>query len=288
MHVMPIIKNHTNTKLGTKSLQIHQHHASQWLVREDQVAVEEPLEICVVTQDDNVRMVHHIAVTMRTPGHDRELSLGFLLSEGALQSAQDVAGVGHARDAEGEEICNRIEVLLRQNAAFDVERFSRHIFTSSSCGICGKITIDNIRAQGLKPPVPSPLPDPSIWMALPERLREHQAIFHATGGLHAAALFDIRGQLVAVREDVGRHNALDKLMGHMLENGPFPGASHILMLSGRASFELLQKAIAAGIPHVAAVGAPSSLAVDLAREFDINLVGFLRNNRFNFYTPKPR
>lgn len=287
MPVMTIIKNNTDTKLGTKTLEIHRYKAHQWQIQDDFVAVEEPLEICVVTQNEDVRVSHNIAITMRTPGQDAELALGFLLSEGALTKQQAVVAVHHAQAADGSEICNRIEVVLPHEASFDVERFSRHVFTSSSCGICGKITIENIRAQGLKAPQPAAMPAPEIWMSLPDRLRTQQAIFEETGGLHAVALFNNTGELIAMREDVGRHNALDKLLGHLWQEGLLPAHDHLLMLSGRASFELIQKAIVAGIPHVAAVGAPSSLAVELAKEFGLNLVGFLRDGRFNYYTPHP-
>jgi len=281
---MTIIKTNTNLNSATKTVLIHAHRDHTGTSKSDRVAVEEPLEIRIVTQDDGLTMAHNIAITMRTPGQDTELALGFLLSEGIVADMAPIAAIGYAKDDEGQDICNRIDVTLKPGTPFDVARFSRHVFTSSSCGICGKITIDRIRSQGIAPPPASERPKTEVYLSLAEKLRAHQAVFQATGGLHGAALFTKDGQLIALREDVGRHNAMDKLVGHMLHQGPFPGHDHLLMLSGRASFELLQKAIAAGIPHVVAVGAPSSLAIDLANEFHISLVGFLRDNRFNIYT----
>lgn len=281
---MTIIKPDTNLNTATKNVRIHEQRDHVRKPRNDLIAVEEPLEIRVVTQEDGLRMAHNIAITMRTPGHDAELALGFLLSEGVISDLDPVEGAAYAKDEDGEDLCNRVDVTLRQGTPFDVARFSRHVYTSSSCGICGKITIDRIRSQGMSAPETSIRPEVAVYLSLPQKLRTHQKVFEATGGLHGAALFSRDGGLIAVREDVGRHNAMDKLAGFMLRHGPFPGADHILMLSGRASFELLQKAISAGIPHVAAVGAPSSLAVDLAREFGVSLVGFLRDRRFNDYT----
>lgn len=253
-----------------------------WNRHDDLVAVEEPLEVQVVTGDAEVAMHHPIAVTMRTPGHDDELALGFLYTEGVLAQPDWVQAVQYRRAEDGAEDCNVIQVYLHDRAQFDPKRLSRHVFTSSSCGICGKITIEQVRAQGLQSVTPMAL-DPAMVLKLPQQLRDAQAVFDATGGLHAAALFDRDGNLTILREDVGRHNALDKLIGHLLHNRLLPATDHLLMLSGRASFELIQKAVFAGIPAVAAVGAPSSLAVDMAREFGISLVGFLRDGRFNRY-----
>lgn len=280
---MMIIKNHTDTKKGIKSFQIQHHKNGAVQVKDDFVAVEEPLEICMVTQDQGVRFNHPIAVTMRTPGYDSELALGFLLSEGVPDLQDHVETVAYGIDSDGEAQCNRIEVLLKPECPIDLTKFSRHVFTSSSCGICGKITIEQLENQGLTPLAPHPLPNPHLLQALPGKLREKQAIFQETGGLHAAALFDHTGELLVLREDVGRHNAMDKVLGFLLNQKRLPASQHILLLSGRASFELIQKAIAGGISCVASVGAPSSLAVDLAKTFNINLVGFLKANRFNCY-----
>lgn len=283
MPVMTIIKDQSDPKSGSKEVQILEYRAESLIRRADCLAIEEPLEICVVTQEEGMTLTHNIAITMRTPGADAELAIGFLLSEGALADAEMVASTGHAVDNAGAAICNRVLVTLKPGSVFDVEKFSRHVFTSSSCGICGKMTIDRIHAQGLTRLEPRPLPAPEWLMTLPDRLREHQRLFKTTGGLHGAGLFEAAGPLIAVREDVGRHNAVDKLLGFLFLNKRIPATNQLLMLSGRASFELLQKAISAGISHVAAVGAPSSLAVELAKAFNVNLIGFLSDKRFNIY-----
>ena len=239
----------------------------------DHLAVEEPLEIRVKGRA--------VSVTMRTPGHDAELAVGFLLSEGMVARAADVVAVEPCALDRGGNVVN---VVLAASATVDFERLTRHVFASSSCGLCGKATIDAVH-QRLDPiPAKHPLTiDPAVLLALPDKLRAAQPTFDRTGGVHAAGLFTATGELLVAREDVGRHNAVDKVIGHALLAGRVPLADHVLMVSGRASFEIVQKALAARIPVVAAVSAPSSLAVDFATESGQTLVGFLRGGRMNVY-----
>jgi FdhD protein len=254
--------------------------------RYDRLATEEPLEI-------RLRAGTHqrtVAITMRTPGADFELAAGFLYNEGVLASADGLRGITYCvdRDVAEEQRYNIVNVDLHGDVLPPLDALERHFTMTSACGVCGKANIDALRARGLEP-VRSALRVPAhLLAALPERLSAAQRVFAATGGLHAAALFEARGELIAVREDVGRHNALDKLVGWALMNGKLPLVEHIVLLSGRASYELLQKAISAGIPVVCAVSAPSSLAVDLAREFGVTLTGFLRGPRFNVYAGAER
>jgi FdhD protein len=237
----------------------------------DRVASEEPLEIRV-----NGRSV---AVTMRTPGHDEDLALGFLLSEGLLSSPDEVAEVAHCPEVDPEGVGNVLDVRLRHEP--DLASLTRHVFTSSSCGVCGKATIDSV--FGHFPPVAEALvPTAALLLGLPAKLRAAQETFDRTGGLHASALFDEDGRLLLLREDVGRHNALDKVVGHAFARGLDLRRS-LLLVSGRISFELMQKALAARIPLVAGISAPSSLAVKLARRSGQTLVGFLREKGFNVY-----
>ncbi len=265
----------------TKPIQVRSYNDGEVHEHEDVLAMEEPLEIQVVTSSGEDRLVHNVAVTMRTPGNDFELALGFLFSEGVLPDPSWVDDVTHLKDDRG--ACNLVRVFLKEAVPFHAEQLSRHVFTNSSCGICGKVAIEGIRATGLgNPKAAAPLPYP-VLPVLPQRMRRAQSLFDVTGGLHACALFDWMGNLIATREDVGRHNALDKLIGHLFAEGLLPASNTILLLSGRVSFELVQKAILAGIPAIAAIGAPSSLAVELASEFNLTLAGFLRNGRFNLY-----
>ena len=242
----------------------------------DALAVEEPLEIRVETRS--------VAVTMRTPGHDAELAAGFLLTEGILRRAADVLKIAtHSRNRTG----NVLDVFLAPGVTVDFARLTRHVFASSSCGLCGKASIDAVR-QKFKPVKSKLCIAASLLAGLPARLREQHSAFDATGGLHAAALFDAAGKLLVVREDVGRHNAVDKVLGHALLKGWLPLDRHILLVSGRASFEILQKALAARVPVIAAVSAPSSLAVDFAKANGQTLAGFVRGDRLNVYTHPTR
>jgi FdhD protein len=249
---------------------------------EDLLAVEQPLEIRIVYGDENNRQQKNISVTMCTPGHDAELATGFLFTEGIISGQQDIRNCISPGD-------NIILVELRQGISFDPKKIERHFYTSSSCGVCGKSSIDAVKnvfsKNGAKDSI---ITTASIFTKLPDTLRKQQEVFEYTGGLHASALFDLKGNLLLTREDVGRHNALDKLVGAALTAGDLPLDHHILLLSGRASFELIQKAAMAGIKIVCAVGAPSSLAVELAKECDMTLVGFLRDGRFNIYSGAQR
>ncbi len=256
--------------------------------KRDMLAVEEPLEIQVVTRERDLARAHSISVTMRTPGDDFDLALGFLFTESVIAQADWVDHLDHGQDQKGEPICNQVRVHLKQGTPFDPGQLSRHVFTSSSCGICGRITIDQVRAKTLAAPESMAPIDRDTLYKLPASLLARQPAFEATGGLHASALFDFQGNLICLKEDVGRHNALDKVIGELLKHNRVPASRGVLMVSGRASFELVQKALMAGIPIMAAIGAPSSLAVDLAREFGMTLIGFLRDGRFNLYSGENR
>jgi len=239
----------------------------------DWVAVEEPLEIRLEGRP--------LAVIMRTPGHDEDLTAGFLLSEGIIQSAADVFEISPC-PSHSEGKGNVMDALL-SNVTIEWDKLTRHVFTSSSCGLCGKATIDSV-FQKFTPVQADWQVTASVIRALPQKLRDAQATFDQTGGLHASALFDREGNLLVVREDVGRHNALDKVIGHALRQQWLPLSNHILMVSGRVSFEIIQKALSAGIPMIAAVSAPSSLAVEFAQASQQTLIGFLRGDRMNVYS----
>jgi FdhD protein len=243
----------------------------------DEVAVEEPLELRVEGRP--------IAVTMRTPGHDDELAIGFLLTEGIIAEPADLLEVNQCPTTTG-QAGNVVDVLLRNPSAVDFDRLTRHVFSASSCGLCGKVTIDAIR-QRFAPIRHGARPTRAALLALPDRLAREQATFLRTGGLHAAALFAADGRLLGVREDVGRHNAVDKVLGHALRQGwgrDEKGVPAGLLVSGRISFEIVQKALAARIGVIAGISAPTSLAVEFARENGQTLVGFLRPGRLNLYT----
>jgi FdhD protein len=248
--------------------------------RSDRLATEEPMEIRVEEPGAEQRSV---AVTMRTPGHDFELAVGFLLTEGLIFGRDDVRSVRYCAVPREEQHYNVVSVSVARALEFE----QRSFYATSSCGVCGKASLDAIDVQ-CAPIADGPVIAPAVVTALPEALRGAQAVFERTGGLHAAGLFDPQGTLIASREDVGRHNAVDKLVGSQLLEGRLPLSESILMVSGRASFEIIQKAATAGIPIVCAVSAPSSLAVDAARRFGLTLVGFLRGQRFNVYTRAER
>ena len=258
-------------------------HAEQ---RYDLLATEEPLEIRMRAGGQQ----RTVAITMRTPGADFELAAGFLYNEGVLASLDALSGITYCvdRDVDEAQRYNIVNVDLYGSELPPLDALERHFTMTSACGVCGKANIDALRDRGLVPVQSALRVTAELISGLPERLVTAQRVFATTGGLHAAALFDARGGLVAVREDVGRHNALDKLIGWALMNGKLPLDEHIVLLSGRASYELLQKAISAGIAVVCAVSAPSSLAVELAREFNVTLAGFLRGKRFNVYAGAER
>ena len=241
---------------------------------QDSLAAEEPLEIRIGGVP--------LTVTMRTPGNDLELAVGFLLTEGIIESSGQIAGL-RALAPENGLRGNVVDVELK-DTDFDFEDLQRNFFAASSCGICGKASINAIRVRGLRQPPTGFSVDPEMVCRLPEVLRSEQAVFSRTGGLHAAALFDGEGQLIALREDIGRHNAVDKIVGWALLQEKLPLSRHVMLVSGRGGFEIVQKTLAAGIPILASVSAPSSLAVKLARELGLTLIGFLRGRRFVIYS----
>ncbi|MBM4184874.1 MAG: formate dehydrogenase accessory sulfurtransferase FdhD [Gemmatimonadetes bacterium] len=250
----------------------------------DALAVEEPLEIRVAWRaSDGSSRVEALAVTMRTPGDDFELVAGFLHSEGVVGEVADLAEMTYCRGGGDAQQYNVVEARLSAGVEFDVERLRRNFYTSSSCGVCGKASLDAVEARGCRTLSAGPSIDASLLPGLPDRLREAQAVFERTGGLHAAGLFDLSGEPLHVREDVGRHNAVDKTLGRAFLDRALPAAQSVLVVSGRASFELVQKAVVAGVPALVAVGAPSTLAVDLASRFNQTLVGFARDGGYNVY-----
>ena len=268
-----------------KSLDIQRFNAYQLSHQSDQLAVEEPLEIKLGFGKANERQQRSLAVTMRTPGQDKDLVLGFLFSEGIIASFREVLSIrfiGNQLDINTQE--NIILVDLQPHINIDFEDFSRHFYTSSSCGICGKTSIDMVqKSTCFLLPSESPIVQLDVLYQLPEQLHRAQTVFEYTGGIHAAGLFTADGQLLVLKEDVGRHNALDKLIGWALQKNSIPLKNEVLLLSGRASFELIQKALMAGIPILAAIGAPSSLAVELAEVHGMTLIGFLKKDRMNVY-----
>jgi FdhD protein len=251
-------------------------------VRPDTLATEEPMEIRLISGD----VKQTVAVTMRTPGADFELTAGFLCGEGIISSPEDIKKISYCVDqyVDAEQRYNIVNVKLREGLSYDPRPLERHFYTTSACGVCGKASLEQLELRGCSVIPPGLKVTAGVIYSLPNKLREAQGLFEATGGLHAAALFDAGGKLISLREDVGRHNAMDKLIGWALLKGRLPLNDHIIMVSGRSSFEILQKSLAAGGPIVCAISAPSSLAVDVAREFGMTLVGFLRGNRFNVYS----
>ncbi|HVF46689.1 MAG TPA: formate dehydrogenase accessory sulfurtransferase FdhD [Pyrinomonadaceae bacterium] len=264
----------------------------------DSLAVEEPLEIRVAFRRDGKRLHRPISITMRTPGNDAELAAGFLFTEGIITSPEQIEEIKHCglkigkvQDAIGRASAlnsNTIRVDLADGVDIDLKRLERHFYTSSSCGVCGKSSIEALRSGVIDLPSDGPDISGDVILALPDRLRAAQDVFERTGGLHASALFAADGELDIVREDVGRHNALDKVIGAKFLAGELPLNDRLLLVSGRTSFELVQKALMAGIPIMAAVGAPSSLAVELAAEYGMTLAGFVRDGRYNVYCGEQR
>jgi FdhD protein len=254
--------------------------------RSDRLATEEPLEIRLRAGGE----LRTLAVTMRTPGADFELVAGFLNSEGVVSSPEEIRRMSYCvdREVDEEQRWNIVNVDLAASALPELPSLERHFLTSSACGVCGKATLDSLRAAGCRVLPPGPTISPQVVVGLSDALRNSQGLFSKTGGLHAAGLFDSAGTLLAVREDVGRHNALDKLVGWALGARRLPLSECVVMVSGRASYEIMQKALVAGAPIVCAVSAPSSLAVSLAQEFGMTLVGFLRGERFNVYAGRER
>jgi FdhD protein len=259
--------------------------------REDAVAIEEPLEIQLnYEKRGGLRVNKSISVTMRTPGSDEELAAGFLFTEGILSSRYQIEEIAPVAARPGAPVNgNSLRVSLRAGVEVDLRTLERHFYTTSSCGVCGKTSLEALCTTGqIALPPGEPLVESGVITGLPQTLRRAQTVFDQTGGIHAAALFDPTGTLLAMREDIGRHNAVDKLVGSEFLGGRVPLSQGILLVSGRASFELMQKAVMAGIPILAAVGAPSSLAIDVARQFGATLLGFVREGRFNVYAGADR
>jgi FdhD protein len=262
---------------ATIGVMVERMHAAGICARErDLLAIEEPLEIQLNAKT--------ISITMRTPGHDAELGVGFLFAEGIIDDRSQIEDVSECDPSD-----NVVRVQIASDAALDLARLERHFYTTSSCGVCGKTSIEALHTTSRHPLPPCvPVVDADLIHRLPRALRNAQEVFDSTGGLHAAALFDARGRLHSLREDVGRHNAFDKVIGAELLAGRLPAHDRLAVVSGRASFELVQKAVMAGIPILVAVGAPSSLAVQLATCTGMTLVGFARDGRFNVYAGSER
>ncbi len=273
-------------KPAAPGLRIRRYAAGEWTDAPDAVVTEEPLQLLLDGEP--------LAVVMRTPGSDIELALGLLFAEGVIRSAQDVRAIRISAEAGETEAGVSVQPVLVESNQVDVNlavkprrKLERSMLASSACGVCGTQMIEDLRRD--LAPLPSGLAvDPALLPPLVDRLRSGQGVFERTGGLHAAGLFDVNGEVVALREDIGRHNAVDKVVGRLLLDGRLPAAEMLLVVSGRAGYEIVQKSIGAGIAIVAAVGAPSSLAVALAREFNQTLVGFLRGERFNVYAGQER
>ncbi len=269
---------------SAEEIAVHKVRLNELTEVNDAVAAEEPLEISLAWKSDGKDNVKVISVTMRTPGSDAELATGFLFTEGIIKDKNAIKSAVAHFFAE-----NKITVVLNEGYVPELQQTERNFYTTSSCGVCGKASIDAIKTVSVfennKDEI---IVDAAVFYTLSKKLRNRQATFNSTGGLHASALFDLQGNFISLQEDVGRHNALDKIIGASLTEGKLPLANSILLLSGRASFELVQKAMMAGIKVIAAIGAPSSLAVKAAKECGITLIGFLRNEGFNIYSNKER
>ena len=267
------------TRFNKKKQSIWKVKGDQITRKKDTLATEEPLEILLRAGEEQKTL----AITMRTPGNDYDLAAGFLYNEGIIHSKADFTSMTYCVDDKQQEY-NSLRVQLTVDSVPHLHQFERLFLANSACGVCGTTMLDDLSQRNI-PPIPTgPIIEPSLITSLPDKLRQSQALFESTGGLHAAALFDLDGNLLTLREDVGRHNALDKLIGWGLLNDQLPFHNKILLVSGRASYELLQKSYVAGVPIFCAVSAPSSLAVDVAERFGITLIGFLRGNHFNVYT----
>ena len=247
---------------------------------QDEVAIEEPIEIRVGGTS--------ISITMRTPGDDFELAAGFLFTERIVSGRDDITSIVYGDGDDNRPSVNVVEVTLRTGRTVDLARLQRHFYAASSCGVCGKASIGAVRVHDIGRPAEDLRISPALLAGLPAVLRDRQTVFDRTGGLHAAALFDGSGALIDVREDIGRHNAVDKVIGRALLDGRLPLSHQILFVSGRGAFEIVQKALVAGVPVVASVSAPSSLAVELAREYGLTLIGFIRGQRFVVYSGNER
>lgn len=271
--------NNINNKIKTPIWVVENNNIHP---RQDYLTTEEPLEIRLIAGGER----RTIAITMRTPGNDFELAAGFLYSEGIITHKQDIRRITHCIDP-GTDPSNRyniVNVELTSENFPEITSLERHFYTTSACGVCGKTSLESLQLRGCSAIEKTQTISSETICNLPEKLRNAQKVFSTTGGLHAAAVFNLDGELISLREDVGRHNALDKLIGTALLNDNLPFNNHIILVSGRSSFEILQKCLIAGVPIVCAVSAPSSLAVQLAQEFGITLIGFLRGQKFNVYS----
>lgn len=273
-----------------KTFSIQKYLGAEYSKSDDALAVEEPMEIRIVFGPADQRTMRSLSVTMRTPGNDEELAIGFLYSEGILDNPRQIVSTEfRGVDDAGTPTNNIVRVNLRSDVEIDFAQLQRNFLTTSSCGVCGKTSLESLDVKGVQslsnesPPVSR-----EVIYRLPHTLRSSQPTFDQTGGIHAACLADTSGKVLETREDVGRHNAVDKLLGVFFQRDELPASQRIMVVSGRASFELVQKAIVAGVPMMIAVGAPSSLAVDLARKYQMTLVGFASNSRFNVYSCEER
>jgi FdhD protein len=275
-------------RFSTKSITRVSGQDSQ--VCPDHLALEEPLEIQLAYGPEATRQSKTVAITMRTPGHDRELAAGFLVGEGIIRSLDQIEAVYARGPRFGEQGWQHsVRITLRPGISIDLDRLQRNFYTTSSCGVCGKTSLEALELSSFSPLPPASWKiDPKIICALPGRLREAQAVFDQTGGLHASGLFTPEGKAIVIREDVGRHNAVDKVIGAQFLGGHGPLSNAVMVVSGRASFELMQKAVASGIPMLVAVGAPSSLAVEVAEKFGATLIGFTKSTGFNIYAGAER
>lgn len=275
---------------SSQSIEIHKVDDSGITRKNDNVAVEEPLEIQVSADSADGSAAKSVSITMRTPGADEELAVGFLFTEGIITSADQVLSVRHYGEADPDSgLQNIVRVEIDPNVDLQLDRLERHFYTTSSCGVCGKASLDALRVTGQSSLAAHQTHfSAKLLTGMPDIVRAQQPLFSKTGGLHAAAIFGSDGEIAIVKEDVGRHNATDKAIGALFSAGKLPANQMALLVSGRASFELMQKALVAGIPLLAAVGAPSSLAVQMAKEFNMTLVGFLRDGSFNIYAGSER
>lgn len=283
----PVSKEHLPSTQRVKIIRIKNGIVSEAV---DEIASEGPLEIRVAWNDgrSGQHKINNIAVTMRTPGNDFELTAGFLLSEGIVKKFNDIKSIEYCKTAKTTQFQNIVTVELNDGCEFDSERLSRNVLINSSCGICGRTSLEMVRNLSQKKPKGNFKIPKDFFAKILDYLSDSQRIFLKTGGLHSSALFNTKGDCFVIREDVGRHNALDKVLGEILLANKLPASDTVLLVSGRTSFELVQKAIIGGIPFLAGIGAPSSLAVELAKEFGVTLVGFLGKEKCNIYTGSER
>ena len=276
------MKNILESMIHTFKKKIIVYDYGAFELKEDNIAIEEPLEIKIKPSTEDLPI--SLAVTMRTPGNDFELVAGFLFSEGLIKNIEDIQEFEYEKDGFGRENKNVAIVEIKTTEEMNFDKIRRNVLTTSSCGICSSVSIDQIYKRLYRLPKGDFKVDKDLILKLLDVLNSYQSLFLKTGGVHASALFDNKGNLICIMEDVGRHNAMDKLVGKMLIERKIPLDDYIVLFSGRASFELVQKSILAGIPFVVSIGAPSSLAVELAQIFNLTLIGFLRKEKFNVYS----